>query len=1007
MRHPGLFLVAVVGGVSLTGCSDTPVSSPLRALQRSGEVSFLCITEEGEGRDIDSCPDYDADDDEERRVLALVTQTLSGQVAAVDLTRATVIDVDPSTPGFSLLPVGAMPEDIVSTPGGVASFVGVAEVGKEGIFAMPSTCLDPPEEGERARDLTSWPACALPVAPGHMTVLIDPPDDEGRARVSCDDPYTEPDEPVAAGRAHCGADLRTENRPPGRRKLLVALPSLGQLALIDAQTLLDREPGSFDPCPVERLLQLSDSRGSAAIEQRVPEELQAPGCVEPTLNYGPPVAAPPSRPAGLALAGDLLYVADEGAPVIHRLNVADPCEPALEPPLLPLSYQERGRMVTTSRVAVSPLTSRGERYAYAIDQFNGSVMIFDVSPNSTDRTPIIRPGSPRMPSEFEAPDRIAFTAPARDVAFVLRDEPVTDPTTGVALVGRRCDPDPFNPDPLGVEYRTSGNYRSGARPHHLRGLFGFVMLSSGEVVVIDVEDFDAPCRRPVNTNPAAVEDYRGCAADPVEDGFVYRDAAGDRTVSGEASCRVVERHRARSSQLLVTSSETGVSSPSLRALPLLRSAEGGNLPTDDSEEGQNHPKMLAVEFPHPTDPEVRLPFEVNVGTMPYGTSDEVGARLDLDPGTADRNSLALVLNQPRAFVTEEEVTATYEGVVVTERPAGMLRIFSSEERDARDQGVGHLDDADGRFCDRGVEDQALTREVGIGLGLEGGALEAFALGYADYVQITSEFPDEDDSYWSSHGSVGYTCGDEGSGNGYSACEAVFGTPEDPSPNRDLRIVEAYQHQLVVEPRQLSRSDLVDLIYCCFGAGEVMAYRVRAGQQWVVRGEGTGFYHNVVAGGPDLRCVRDCRPQRALLRGRAFEVVTEDQICTESRQNGGRTCEPHACMFASDPADENEPGQRLPEPLGADSPCVYQNLTTRFAIYRGRESSERDMAFVWRVRGGFVPLSASLVSAGGTTSVSPQSLTYVPQIGSLAVTDGAQKGLIFVSLDTVSVSTMYF
>ena len=970
-------------------------------------MSFLCITDEGEGRDIDSCPDYDPDDDEERRVLALVTQTLSGQVAAVDLTRATVIDVDPSTPGFNLMPVGAMPEDIVSTPGGIASFVGVGEVGREGIFALPSTCLDPPEEGERTRDLTSWPACALPAAPGSMVVLIDPPDAEGRVRASCDEAYTELPEPPAAGRAHCSADLRTENHPPGRRKLLVALPSLGQLALIDAQTLLDREPGSFDPCPVERLLQLRDSRGSAAVEQRVPEDLQAPDCVGPTLNYGPPVEAPPSRPAGFALAGDLLYAADEGAPVIHRLNVADPCQPAMEPPLLPLSYQEPGRMVTTSRVAVSPLTTRGERFAYAIDHFNGSVMIFDVSPDSTDRTPIIRPGSARMPSEFEAPDRIAFTAPVRDLAFVLRDEPVTDPTTGVALVGRRCDPDPFNPDPLGAEYRTSGNYRSGARPHHLRGVFGFVMLSSGEVVVIDVEDFDASCRRPISTNPAAVEDFRGCAEDPVAEGVVYRDAAGERTVSGEVSCRVVEQHRARSAHMLVTSSDTGVNAPSLRALPLLRSPEGGNLATDDSEEGQNHPKMLAVEFTHPTDAAASLPVEVNIGTMLYGTSEEVGARFDLDPGTADRNSLALVYNQPRAFVTEEEVTATYEGTVVAERPAGLLRIFSSEERAARGRGVARLEDADGRYCNRGVEDEALTREVGIELGLEGGNLEAFALGYADYVQITSDFPDEDDSYWSSSESVGYTCGDEGAGNGYSSCETVFGTPEEPSPNRDLRIIEAYQQQMVVEPRAFSRSDLMDLIYCCFGAGEVMSYKVRAGRQWVVRGEGTGFQHNVVASGAELRCVRDCRPQRALLRSRAFEVVTEDQMCFESEENGGLSCEPHACMFASDPADENEPQQRLPEPLAPDSPCVFQNLTTRFAVYRGRQPSERDMAFVWRVRGGFVPLSASLVSPGGTTSVSPQSLTYVPQLGSLAVTDGAQKGLIFVSLDTVSVSRMYY
>jgi len=55
----------------------------------------------------------------------------------------------------------------------------------------------------------------------------------------------------------------------------------------------------------------------------------------------------------------------------------------------------------------------------------------------------------------------------------------------------------------------------------------------------------------------------------------------------------------------------------------------------------------------------------------------------------------------------------------------------------------------------------------------------------------------------------------------------------------------------------------------------------------------------------------------------------------------------------------------------------------------------------------VPLSASLVNTGGSTSVLPQSITYVPQIASLAVTDGAQKGLTFISLDNVSPTIMFY
>jgi hypothetical protein len=87
--------------------------------------------------------------------------------------------------------------------------------------------------------------------------------------------------------------------------------------------------------------------------------------------------------------------------------------------------------------------------------------------------------------------------------------------------------------------------------------------------------------------------------------------------------------------------------------------------------------------------------------------------------------------------------------------------------------------------------------------------------------------------------------------------------------------------------------------------------------------------------------------------------------------------------------------------------VFENLTHRLAVYRGLEPSERDMTFSWELSGGFVPLTASLVTVGGSTAVLPQQLRFVPQLGALAVTDGAEKGLLFVSLDSVSVAYMYY
>ena len=124
------------GLLVLGACAETPTSLPLRSLERSGEVAFVCAGTDGVGHDINACPDFESETNP-RHLYALVTQTLRGEVAVVDLSAAKKVDIDPSTPGFNFLPVGANPVDIVATPGGVASFVGVAELGREGIFCDP------------------------------------------------------------------------------------------------------------------------------------------------------------------------------------------------------------------------------------------------------------------------------------------------------------------------------------------------------------------------------------------------------------------------------------------------------------------------------------------------------------------------------------------------------------------------------------------------------------------------------------------------------------------------------------------------------------------------------------------------------------------------------------------------------------------------------------------------------------------------------------------------------
>lgn len=991
----GLVAIALFGAA----CTEAPVTLPLRSLERSGDVSFVCVGPNGEGYDINSCPDFDSTENR-RHMLALVTQTLRGEVAVVDLSAGSVVDVDPSTPGFNFLPIGENPVDIVSTPGGVATFVGVASVGKEGIFALPSTCARAP-----ARDITSWPACALPSAPGEMVIAIDPPGaDDGDPttprpqRASCGGDYTVEAATVGtalgAVREVCPADLATEITPPGRRKLLVELPDQGGIAVIDAQGLLDRNPGEYKPCDIEQWLPLDVTLPPTPITQSVPSDLQAPGCVPPTIDYGPKPDAFLSRPSGLALSEDRLFVADRGAPVVHVLNVSDPCFPSAEPPLLPVAFEAPGRTVTTREVAVSPTTRNGERFAWAIDEFDGSVMIFDASPGAAERTPIVRPGAPLLP--FEPADRLAYSSPVRDIAFALRDVPVADPETGVAPIGTLCDPDPdLDPADPAAKYRTSQDYSRGARPRRLRGVFGFAALASGQVVVVDIEDWDAPCRRPLTLNPAEMQDFRGCAGDPASPPFytLEKTADGKRTVSGEASCRVVQKHRTRSGTFVATTGELGIRAPSLRSFPRLRAPEGGNLPTDQTDEGKQSPRLLAVEFESPAGG--TSPAQVNVSTTLYSSaSTESSDALVLDPGAADRLSLTLVQREPRAFA-DEDVSLEYEGALVSKRPAGFFQISPADPQPFS------LVDADAGFCNRGVEDSTLAAEVGKSLGVPDGKISAFAQRHADYVQITSELRGQDDAFWSS--GAGASCTGQSGKAAFFACRNQFGTTETPSALRDLRIIEAYQGRLVVEPRAAKsaadKQNIADAIACCFG-GAALQYGVRAGHQWILRGAASGFRHDVIAD-QDLRCIRDCSPRRALLHSRAFEISSSACPVPSSGTIGtcavgAATPDDVACVIS---------GSGPVTPGGEGAACIFENLTHRFAVYRGNTPSERGMAFTWQVAGGFAPLTANLVAQ--SAAVLPQTMSFVPQIGQLAVVDGAAQGLVLVSLDSVGVSRLFF
>ena len=995
----------------LVGCSEDSETASLRALEPAGEASVVCLGRDANGsftRGVErsACPKLGSvPDNEELHLHALVTQPASGEVALVDLevsANDAVVDFEPTQPGYSFMPVGAEPVSIVSTPGGIASFVAVREPGKEGIFGLPSSCIGARPASAPIRDIRTWPACRLPAAPGPMVLLNDPAIDHdtdastpGRLRGTCDAEYVEADQLVgqapAAGREQCPADLATEAGSPGRRKLAVTLPSLGQIWVLDAQELLDRAPGSFDPCNFEHRLALQAEPSDA--QQPLPADLvpSSPSCAPVGFNHGPVPDSFRPWPVDLALDDQQrLYVADSEAPVVHVIDVSDPCALSPLPPLEPRSYTDPNAVVTTRRVAVSPLTPLGKRFVYAVDNSAtlnaGSLMIFDVSPGSTQRTPLIRERSPFNPNE--PPDRISLSRDVADVEFVFQDSP--EPDDGIAIEGVACDPDPSLPSERPeAQYRPSPDLSSGAAPGKLRGTFAFAALHSGQIAIVDVEDLDGACRRPASLNPGPAENIFGCKNDDSEvPGYV--NLFFDPTVSNELSCNVVAPHRVRSRAFFTN--ETGAArSAGLVGFPTLTLETGRSVTTDQSSEGRDQPKMLAARHA------AGQSSELSVGPIAYDTDVTTSNRLEVDPERAERSSLLLSYEEPRAFSPSEDFTSTYEGLV----RAGAQAILSVDEA----TGLGVINEGlNASFCAAGIQDLELTRGVALDLGVSSSVDQtAFARRHADYAQLVGALLESNDAYWNAP-NAGAECGRElyqnGTANpttlsGRALCEQFFGSAEVPEVNRDFRILEASEDRLVVEPRSfeptgptratpMRRRLLLEFASCCFP--EPTPFQVRAGHQWVVRGSATGVPHRVTADPITQRCVADCSPLVQKRQGRAFEISCSEN-CSSGAIGLAVPGEDFACVV--DGAEDGiDPGE-------AGSECIFQNLTTRFAVYRGQLPSARDMRFRWQLADGFTPLTISLTSNVDRTPSAPRSLLLIPELNELLVTDGSRRGITLV------------
>jgi hypothetical protein len=796
-----------------------------------------------------------------------------------------------------------------------------------------------------------------------------------------------------------------------------------------------------------------------------------------------PLSAP--NPSAMVMRDDahVLYIADLSLPMIHVIDLSNPNRPREVAPLLATSVAQPARQVKVGGLALSPPTSEYKRYLYAIDQAPGSIIVYDVTDlAASPHVPLLRPHPELDP--FAPIDRITFASPVAAVAFVQHDWPLqvpagtnVVPNVSLAYQGLICNPNP-NAHPtvntfkdLGAFYRVDQagviqpNGTVANFPTRLRGVFAFATLSNGTVVAVDVDDWDAPCRRPDPMQDGGItgsldvpEPDGGNDLDPYHVPLAFQGPKlpGSNPVTVEAFFPVSAPNRTRSGVLVRNDPTTGNHVPTA-TVPQLADLNGTPVPTS-GRAGIANPLLLSTELPpgfiDPTefqtpsnpDPAQRMPLP-EAGTFP-------------DPATSPAPSVRLSFEDP-TVAQNQDWTVSYEGVLPATN--GLLANITPTPQALPDGGVDHpyttLDFtvAGANLCQLGIEDfsigharaeQAVAAMIADDLPIPPSSnltpTENSTLPFrtTDYVEITSDILASNDPYWNLPQECWDIPGTELADGGpmpkkstatqrYDICQATFGAPgSNPDLNapRDAPILEAFTDHLkvgrfggllggfpnglettknrIVDPGSTHNPPFLKLLTCCFN--KQAQFKVRTGGEWVAVGQqGIGLLNHVQADANN-RCVLSCAPEDSLLNARSFDVPWGTPTT-----NPMTTCRPPGIAADGGVAGPNDAGAVF-MPIGRNSPLAMRNPMFSYVTWSGcaplmhgdLTNTERDLTWKFTVGNGFSPLTISLSGTSGV-SVSPQSMLFISSIGQLAVVDGASQGLVLIDLNTVAFSMNYF
>jgi hypothetical protein len=615
------------------------------------------------------------------------------------------------------------------------------------------------------------------------------------------------------------------------------------------------------------------------------------GAADAAPSIAPP--PPPPRPVSMVVRDDapVIYVADGNLPLIHVFQVGT------------AGLQEVAQYVATSvlnpsqalsvgQIALSPVTSDHRRYLYAIDATttNSPLMVFDATapiPTADTATPLRRPHALLNP--FMAPDRIDFGVPVSAVAFATHDWPVVppqvcgdggciaNPNTMNAYTGLLCNPNlnaladgggGFFDAGLGGYYRADfastiqpqGTGVTGF-PNRLRGVFAFATLSNGNLVTIDVDDWDAPCRRP---DPMAISDggvgvlptgMTGVLAvpqpapsgpddlDPYHAPYTvpfsspgFTPAYQTTGVTEEEFFPVSAPNRPRSSTLLRNDPATGNHTPNLVQNPQLFDSTGASFSAAGGTPPLIAPTALDDGFIDPTT--ITNPTAPTPQTF---TSSNPALENSVDQASDAGVILPVANTPPGVRISFDDPTAqidqnwsvTYEGALPTAN--GIADLMYSTDSYATltlspmgppppdagsDAGSGTDGGSNGAgFCAMGIEDWSVGQQrvaayaAALGdVGLHADPLRASYTG--DYIEITGDLLPSNDPYWTLNDSatdcwdgvfdIDAGTGDAGIGAAnasarYNFCLGTFGTSAnaDSTTSRDFPIIRATDNALTL------------------------------------------------------------------------------------------------------------------------------------------------------------------------------------------------------------------